>query len=175
MRALFLEFGRRGPVPGQIDDAVVHAGTLPPDLTDSFARYSPRYRYDAASIDAALSGLPPSADGSRLLRYVNPVTAGPVMPTLDCYALRLRAGAATRASRSTSNAVAVVARGAGRSRVGDKTISWRKNDVFTLPHWNWISHVADEADSQLFLMTDRSLLDAMGYLRTEFEDKGDQP
>ena len=169
LRSIFLEFDNNTPKPPQLDDSALRAGTLPPDVPKMFERHSPRYRYEGHLIDAALSALPASLDGSRLLRYVNPATGGPVMPTLDCYALRLGVGAATRAVRSTSNAIAVVARGAGHSRVGDKTISWRKNDVFTLPHWNWISHVAEEADSQLFLMTDRSLLEAMGYLRTEFE------
>jgi gentisate 1,2-dioxygenase len=169
LRAVFLEFGRRGVVPEQIDDAVVRADALPSSFDDAFATYSPRYRYEGAAIDAALSALPAADDGSRLLRYVNPVTGGPVMPTLDCYALRLQAGEQTRAWRSTSNAIAVVARGSGRSRVGSRTIDWRRNDVFTLPHWNWVIHRAQEADSQLFLMTDRALLEAMGYLRTEWE------
>lgn len=40
------------------------------------------------------------------------------MAPLDCHALRLRAGAQTRAWRSTHNAVAVVARGRGVSQVG---------------------------------------------------------
>jgi len=169
LRAMFLEFGGRGTVPEQIGDAVLRAGALPAGGAEAFTRYSPRYRYEGLAIDAALSALAPSADGSRQLRYTNPVTGGPVMPTLDCYALRLRAGAATRAFRSTSNAVVVVAKGAGQSRVGDKRIAWHKNDVFTLPHWNWVSHTAEEPDSQLFLMTDRSLLEATGYLRTEYE------
>lgn len=169
LRALFLEFGKPGQVPQQLDDAVARAGAVPDTVDAAFQRYSPRYRYAGADIDAALSSLPAAADGSRELRYVNPVTGGAVMPTLDCYALRLKAGAQTRAMRSTSNAIAVVVRGSGRSRVGDQDIAWQQHDVFTLPHWHWVSHCAHEPDSQLFLMTDRVLLDAMGYLRTELE------
>lgn len=173
LSTVFLEFGPRGAVPPQFDDALLQSGALPTELSHNpppeYRRYSPRYRYAAEDIARALDAMPPAADGSRLLRYVNPVTSGAVMPTLDCYALRLRAGAATRAVRSTSNAIAVVAQGSGVSRVGEQSIAWSQGDVFTLPHWNWVSHQAEQEDSQLFLMTDVSLLAALGYLRTEYE------
>ncbi|UUX95284.1 cupin domain-containing protein [Aquabacterium sp. J223] len=169
LRSIFLEFGGRGAVPPQVDDAVARAGTLPTDVDPSYRTISPRYRYAGTDIAAALDALPAQADGSRRLRYVNPVTGGPVMPTLDCYAWRLQQGTATRAYRTTGNAVAVVAKGAGWSRVGDQKIGWQQGDVFTLPHWHWISHCGEAADNQLFLMTDQALLDVMGYLRTEHE------
>jgi len=173
LRTIFLQFAPDDdappPMPAQVDDAVIRAGTLPSNPDPVWCRHSPRYRYAGSEIDAALSALPQAADGSRLLRYVNPATGGAVMPTLDCYALRLKAGASTRAWRSTGNAIAVVAHGAGYSHVGNHKINWQKNDVFTLPHWHWISHCAQEQNSQLFLMTDQSLLEALGYLRTEYE------
>lgn len=169
LRATFLQFDGEGEMPAELDDAVALAGMGPTTPWPAYRQHSPRYRYAAADVAAALDALPAAADGSRELRYVNPATGGPVMPTLDCYALRLTAGAWTRAWRSTSNAVVVVARGSGRSRVGEEEIEWRERDVFTLPHWHWVSHCAHDPDSQLFLMTDRALLDAMGYLRTEHE------
>src|SRR5690606_1599556 len=117
----------------------------------------------------ALDALAPASDGSRQLRYINPVNGGPVMATLDCYALALQAGTQTRAYRSTSNAVVVVVGGEGRSQVGDRSISWQANDIFTLPHWKWVSHHAGPQGAQLFLMTDQCLLQATGYLRVEYE------
>lgn len=169
LRATFLEFEGEGAVPEELDDAVARAGMAPTALWPAYRHYSPRMRYAAADVAAALDAVDAQDDGARELRYVNPVSGGPVMPTLDCYALRLRAGAWTRAQRSTSNAIVVVASGSGQSRVGDQVIEWRERDVFTLPHWHWVSHRGQEPDSQLFLMTDRALLDAMGYLRTEQE------
>ncbi len=170
LRTIFLEFGSPDGVPQQVHDAVPRAGVLPLDVPASFHRHSMRYRYEAADITAALDVLAPSADGTKTVRYINPATGGPVMPTLDCYAMRLRAGGETRPMRTTGNAIAVVAKGAGTTRAGDKTIEWKKGDVFTLPHWHWTTHRADENNSQLFLMTDYGHLDAMGYLRTEFQD-----
>lgn len=169
LRSIFLEFGPRGPVPEQFDDALARSGALPNEIPQAYRHYSPRYRFAAADIAAALDAMREEADGSRCLRYTNPVTGGPVMPTLDCYALRLRQGAQTRAWRSTHNAIAVVARGSGTSRVGSTEIAWEQGDVFTLPHWHWVSHCAHDSGSQLFLMTDRALAEFMGTLRTEYE------
>lgn len=169
LSAAFLQFGPPGETPEQFDDAVAQAGMAPVAPPPAYQDYSPRYRYDAASVRAALASLAPAADGSRLLRYTNPATGGPVTPTLDCYALALQQGAQTRAYRSTSNAIVVVAGGEGVSTVGEREFAWKANDVFTLPHWKWISHRAASPDAQLFLMSDQGLLQKIGYLRTEWE------
>ena len=50
----------------------------------------------------------------------------------------------TRRYRGTSNAVCVVAQGQGSSQIGNTTIASKQRDVFTAPHWNWISHTASE-------------------------------
>jgi gentisate 1,2-dioxygenase len=169
LRSIFLEFGSKKEIPPQFDDSLAHAGAWPTEIPAAYRQYSPRYRYEGAAMATALDSVPAQQDGSRLLRYVNPLTGGPVMPTLDCYAMRLQARTQTRAYRSTHNAIAVVAQGSGKSSIGMKEIAWQKGDVFTIPHWHWVSHHSENADSQLFLMTDRGLLEAMGYLRTEYE------
>lgn len=89
------------------------------------------------------------------------------MPTLDCYMLGLPVGVPTVRRRTTASAICVVANGSGTSTVGDVTLHWQRNDVFTMPHWQWVSHTASEADTRLFLMTDRELLATMRYLREE--------
>lgn len=143
------------------------ASTLAPDAFDLRNPGNSRYRYAWERAVAALADTPPDTDGSRLLRYVNGDSRGAVAPTLDCYLLQCAAGMPTRRYRSTSNAVCVVARGQGRSRIGDTTIDWKRNDVFSLPHWNWISHAAASEDALVFMMTDRELLASLGYLREE--------
>ena len=79
-------------------------------------------------------------------------------------------GKPTRRMRSTSNAVCVVAQGHGSSQVGEQTFQWQKNDVFSLPHWNWFSHTAS-SDAVIFMMTDREMLASLGYLKDEFTDE----
>lgn len=170
LKSVFLEFGHGEARPAPVSDlpavdAAAPAGVVAASGQQRWARY----RYSGAAISATLDEMTEQADGTRTLRYLNPTTGRAVMPTLDCYAMRLKANATTRACRSTSNAVAIVARGSGTSQIGDQTISWSKNDVFTIPHWHWVTHRANDPDTQLFLMTDIGLLDAMGYLVTEYE------
>ncbi|MBL8338092.1 MAG: cupin domain-containing protein [Rhodoferax sp.] len=145
------------------------AVTLAPDAYDLRTPGSSRYQYAWARAVAALGAAKPQADGSRLLRYVDGDSQGAVSPTLDCYLLRCAAGRSTRGYRSSSNAVCVVAQGEGSSRVGATTIPWKRHDVFTVPHWNWVSHTAHAGDALIFMMTDREFLASLGYLRDEEE------
>lgn len=128
---------------------------------------SAKYRFPGTEARAALDAIAPAADGSRLMRYVNPSTGGPVMPSIDCNRMRLAAGATTRSRRSTANAVCLVVAGEGRSTVGDRAFEWSQHDVFTVPHWNWVSHTARSADADLFIVTDMPVYAALGLLREE--------
>lgn len=61
----------------------------------------------------------------------------------------------------------VLVGGAGSSRVGEKTVNWEKNDVFTLPHGNWVSHTASDPEAKLFMVTDREILRRLELLNEE--------
>jgi gentisate 1,2-dioxygenase len=89
------------------------------------------------------------------------------MPTLDCYATRLAAGATTQPVRATWNAIVLVVAGEGRSTVGDRTFEWSRHDVFTVPHWTWAAHAATGGPADLFLVTDRSVYEALDLARVE--------
>jgi gentisate 1,2-dioxygenase len=131
--------------------------------------HSPKFRYPGEVTRRLLDAMPRAADGQRSLRYTNPETGGPVMPTLDCQYTRLVAGAATRARRATHNAICLVVSGEGESRVGDQTIAWQQHDVFTIPHWTFASHTARTPEADLFIVSDRPVYDALGLLRIETE------
>jgi gentisate 1,2-dioxygenase len=143
--------------PGRRDDA---------DFWNVGAGAARQYRYPGEETRARLVALPAAADGAKWLRYTN-AAGGPVMPTLDCYAARLAQGAATRPTRTTWNAVVLVVSGTGRSTVGDRTFAWSQHDVFTVPHWTWATHEARGGDADLFLVTDRSVYEALELARTE--------
>jgi gentisate 1,2-dioxygenase len=143
--------------PGRRDDA---------DFWNVGAGGARQYRYPGEETRAKLDALAADADGAKWLRYTN-AAGGPVMPTLDCYAARLAGGAATRPTRTTWNAVVLVVSGEGRSTVGDRTFEWSQHDVFTVPHWTWASHTAEGADADLFLVTDRSVYEALELARSE--------
>ena len=168
---MFFELGAEGkdvfdPPATRVPSLHVNAVALKPDSFAAHGESPSRFRYAKERAWQALDSATPDADGSRWLRYVNGDSMGAVMPTLDCYLMACAPGMPTRPRRSTSNAVCVVAQGQGSSQVGNKTMAWQRNDVFTVPHWNWVSHTASD-DAVIFMMTDRELLASLGYLREE--------
>jgi gentisate 1,2-dioxygenase len=136
---------------------------------DHRASHSPKYRYPGEATLRLLEAAPPGPDGARTVRYVNPLTGGAVMPTLDCYATRLTAGAPTRPRRATYNAVCLVVAGEGRSTVGEQTFEWTRHDVFTVPHWTWASHQGLSPYADLFVVTDRAVYERLDLLREELQ------
>ncbi len=161
------EPGPAHDVPALAPDAAFSAPGLTPESPSAATAHSPMFRYPWAATADALAAMPRSADGSRTLRYTNPATGGAAMTTIDCYALGLDKGRATRPYRTNSSAVCVVVDGEGTTEVDDTTLTWRENDVFALPHGSWISHSAASADARLFQVSDRAMLDRMGILREE--------
>lgn len=169
MNVAFFEEGPPPNLPERLPDAAFAAGGLMPQAPGDAPAYSPMFRYPWSSVLGALETMPPAADGSRRLRYVNPQTGGSAMALIDCYVLALARGRETRRYRTTSEAICVVAEGAGESRIGEHTLTWGRNDIFTLPNWNWISHKAATDDARLFLVTDRDALARLGMLHDEVE------
>lgn len=174
---MFFEMGGPGlavvePTQTRAPMALSEGATLLPDSCDAASPTldglpASRFRFSAQRADKALVNSKTRADGSRLLRYVDGVSQGAVLPTLDCYLLGLDKARPTCKRRSTSSALCVVAQGEGTSTIGDVTFSWKRNDVFTVPHWQWVTHEAQSSNAKLFLMNDRELLASMGYLREE--------
>ena len=89
------------------------------------------------------------------------------MSLLDCYMLSLPKRAETTPARSTSHALCYAAEGEGVSHVGDAEFKWSKRDVFSVPHWNWVSHKASTKDAKLFMITDREVMRRLDMLRDE--------
>jgi gentisate 1,2-dioxygenase len=142
---------------------------LAPDGTQAAAAHSPKYRYPGDATRRMLGVMAPGSDGTRTLRYVNPATGGPVMPTLDCSAMRLSAGAPTRKRRVTYNMICLVVSGRGQSHVGEEVFDWSQHDVFSIPHWIWASHQALGGEADLFIVSDRSAFENLDLVREEYE------
>lgn len=156
---------------GGIADALLREGGVLPDDHRHEGAHSPLLRYEWSRVSGLLDAVPPAADGSRRIRYINPVGGGPVMPTIDCFALRL-GDAPTRRMRTSSTAIAVVIEGEGETGIGDQLFRWKQHDVFTLPRWKWIEHRRLQGAATLFLMTDRALIERIGHLREETAEEG---
>ncbi|NMR32356.1 MULTISPECIES: cupin domain-containing protein [Micrococcaceae] len=105
------------------------------------------------------------------LRYANPVTGGPTMPTMDCWVQRLAPGFDGRTHRRSSSAITYVISGSGTMQTDTETITFSAGDVITLPNWTNFRWTNDSATEpvQLFSMHDIPALQAFGLLYEEPE------
>ena len=102
----------------------------------------------------------------------HPITGGPTLPTIDCFAQLLRPGEQTQRHRHTSSAVYYVVEGQGTTQVGDQRLHWSTGDSFVIPNWMWHQHInrSPSTEAVLFSATDAPLLTALGMYREEPHD-----
>ena len=100
-----------------------------------------------------------------ILRYVNPVTGGPTLPTISASLLLLRKGERTKFHRHTSSTIYHVAEGGGGSLINGKEFKWQEGDTFVIPSWMKHEHWSEAGEAVLFSYSDRPVLDAFGFYR----------
>ena len=110
-----------------------------------------------------------ASEGGVTVEYNNPVTGGPVLPTIGCFAHMLRPGGVTRPQRTNASAILHVVRGRGITIVGDQKLEWETGDVLAIPHWMWVHHENRSATEPAFIFssTDQPILEAFGIYRHE--------
>jgi gentisate 1,2-dioxygenase len=163
-----------GPIkqtPVAVPDSSFAVANIVPELAAPLGNHSPVFRYPYASAVAALAAAPKGRDGSRRVRYVNPVTGGAAMTLLDSTLVQLDSNVQTRAMRSSSNAVVTVVEGQGESRIGDTTVVWNPGDVFSVPQGNWATHRSYKESARLFIFSDREIYAKLGLLEEECADQ----
>jgi gentisate 1,2-dioxygenase len=101
--------------------------------------------------------------GARV-HYANPVTGGPVLPTMGAWLAMFPKGFKGEPYRATDGTIFVCVEGQGTTTVGDKELHWGPNDVFVVPPWKHYSHKAAE-QSVLFSISDRPAQKALGIWR----------
>src|SRR6266446_652683 len=143
------------------------SGVLPDGAPVALNR-SPVINYAYARTRPILERLKKSGEidrrhGARV-HYVNPITGGPVLPTMGASLALLPKGFKGEPYRSTDGMVFVCAEGQGTTRVGDKVLEWGPNDVFVVPPWMTYSHTAAK-ESVLFSISDRPAQEALGIWR----------
>jgi gentisate 1,2-dioxygenase len=100
------------------------------------------------------------------VRYVNPLTGGPAMPTMSSALQLLPAGFRTAPYRSTDGTVFVVLEGRGQSEIGGSSFTWNENDIFVAPSWALQRHQA-ENEVVLFSFSDRAAQEKLGLWREQ--------
>jgi len=123
--------------------------------------------YRWPSVDAALARLIETT-GRRAVsvRYADPATGRDIMPTLRAEVHRVLAGHRTRTVRTVGSGIWVVFRGSGATVIDGRRFRWTMGDMFVTPSWAAVDHEAD-GDADLFLLSDRPVLEALGLARAE--------
>lgn len=96
--------------------------------------------------------------------YRNPLTGGPVMPTMGAQLERVQG--ATNPKRNTGSSVFQVAAGHGWSEVGDQRFEWEERDIFVAPSWTAYRHGAS-SEAVLFSFNDFPAMRALGLWRAQ--------
>ena len=109
------------------------------------------------------------------MQFVNPITGGPVYPTLDYSAQLIRPGEETAFKRETCSTFIVVMEGQGFSEIGGQRFDWETNDIMAVPNFMWRRHVnTGKNDAVLYTVSDAALLRAIGQYRAQGKgDKGE--
>jgi gentisate 1,2-dioxygenase len=101
--------------------------------------------------------------GARV-RYANPSTGGPILPTMGANLAMLPKGFRGEPYRATDSTVFVCAEGRGTTNVDGQVLEWGPRDVFVVPSWRRYAHMAAE-QSVLFSISDRPAQEALGIWR----------
>jgi gentisate 1,2-dioxygenase len=129
---------------------------------------SPVFNYPYARTREALEALSrngnPDPYHGHKLRYVNPASGEPAMPTIGAFIQLLPAGFATQPYRSTDGTVYVAVEGEGETRLGDSVLRWRPRDIFVVPGWMAHTHRAN-GTAVLFSFSDRPVQEKLGLWR----------
>jgi gentisate 1,2-dioxygenase len=164
-----------------VDDATdTWSGTaLLPHAHGWVKPYSPLFKYEWGPTYEALCRLARVSEGAPcdgvLMHYVNPVTGGPVMPTMGASMQLLRPGQHTLAHRHTGSFLYQVAKGQGYSVIGGRRFDWQERDIFCVPSWAWHEHANLSAteDACLFCFSDLPVMRALHLYREQpLQDNG---
>lgn len=152
-------YGTAGVVPTRIDPKIVaNAGLMV-------------YPWEATrrALDSVRKVARDPDDGV-IVEYRNPLTGGPVLPTLGATMQSLLPGESTRMHRHTSSAIYYVYRGHGSTVIEGTTYHWSPGDVLVLPPWCFHRHENRSTHTEealLFAMTDEPVLTTLHLYREE--------
>jgi gentisate 1,2-dioxygenase len=152
------------------DSLAFYASGVLPDGAPAHMNRSPVINYTYARTRPIIERMMKAGDidkrhGARA-RYANPITGGPVLPTMGASLALFPQGFGGESYRSTDGTVFVCAEGCGTTTVEGKVLEWGPHDVFVVPPWKRYAHAA-EKESVLFSISDRPAQEALGIWRED--------
>jgi gentisate 1,2-dioxygenase len=173
---LYGERSQKSSVPDDLSSRQFLHGQLAPTWEIARTEASPVGNYPWAETRRAFDAIADDAVGSAvegvLLEYKNPLTGGPVLPTMSCRISRLRPGFRGVSLRRTSSAVYHVVEGAGVAIIGGQQFDWADKDVFAVPPWQpfELHNGSGTRDAFLFSYTNEPVLRTLGFYREELPE-----
>jgi gentisate 1,2-dioxygenase len=159
------------PVSRCEGDALARYGSnlLPVDYAPQTLA-SPVFAYPYARSREALQVLahngPAHPAHGYKMRFVNPATGGPAMPTMAAFVQLLPAGFAGCAYRSTDGTVFHAIEGSGAVHIAGQRLSFARRDTFVVPPWSDYRFEVDR-ECVLFSFSDRPVQQNLGLWREE--------
>ena len=168
------EEAQRTKEDADISFAKYGAGGLIPAWGEAWDKpYSPLFHYPWSKAKSTLDAVADVEAGNSfdgvIMQYTNPVTGGPVMPTIACYCQTLRPGLHTLAHRHTHSTIYHVLEGEGYTVVDGQRLSWEEKAIFSVPGWSTHEHVNTSSThpAYLFSYTDDPQYRALALHREE--------
>jgi len=137
-------------------------------------KHSPLNKYAYSTTRPALLRLwevEGSPRSGSTLEYVNPLTGGPVIPTISSYLSYIPEGGASKPERHTPSKIFCVLEGSGHSIINGERFDWEENDFFVVPSWHWYQHIADQGDAVLYALSDWPIYEPFDLVRREVRDE----
>jgi gentisate 1,2-dioxygenase len=155
---------------GDGDSLAFYGSGVLPDGAPAHLNRSPVINYTYARTRPIVERMMKAGDidkrhGARV-RYANPITGGPVLPTMGASLALFPKGFKGEPYRATDGTVFVCAEGQGSTTVDGKVLEWGPNDVFVVPPWKHYAHQAAK-ESVLFSISDRPSQEALGIWRED--------
>jgi gentisate 1,2-dioxygenase len=131
--------------------------------------YSPVFRYGWDESYALLKKSNPTPCDGAVYEYRNPLTGGPIMPTIGAQLQRLLPNEKTKPHRHTGSAIYQVAKGRGWSVIAGQRFDWEEKDIFALPSWAVHSHAnaSSSEDAVLFSFNDFPAMRSLALYREQ--------
>jgi gentisate 1,2-dioxygenase len=106
--------------------------------------------------------------GHAAVRFTNPTSGGDALPTIRAEMHRVRAGAQTLTRREVGSSVFQVFDGDGTVRVGERSWSVARGDLFVVPSWApFTAQAATTAHLDLFRFSDAPIFEALHAQRVQ--------
>lgn len=157
----------RGPpreLPKAAAQDMFRSPNIGPVSVEAETSYSPVFSYPYADVERVIDKMPQAENGTRIVRYKNPMTGGAVMSTLDVQMVALDAGTITTQREDNADTICLVVEGEGESWVGSEHFAWSKYDIFTVPGMVASKHSA-RTSTRLFTVSNCEMLRRLDLLK----------